>query len=79
MSHMACKDHGRRVVCVKNNTVWVHRNGDGSKCDSFWMQSGKNIFSRDFKQSTLDHNIAEFVTIINRIVDREAQLRGLVP
>jgi len=33
MSKLKCDKHGRRVVSGK--TGWIHRTGDGSKCDSF--------------------------------------------
>lgn len=40
---LKCQDHERRVVVLESGTV-VHRNGDGSKCNSFAISIGERVF-----------------------------------
>ena len=44
MAHMACVDHGRRVVFTTKSII--HRNGDGSPCDSKLFKIGEVERSR---------------------------------
>lgn len=36
---LKCQDHERRVVVLESGTV-VHRNGDGSRCNTFALTIG---------------------------------------
>ncbi len=50
MTHYACVKHSRRIVHV-NGKTWVHRNGDGSRCDTeFFRQGGIKFDARTFER-----------------------------
>lgn len=42
MAHLRCDKHQRRVVVISDGTQ-VHRNGDGSKCDSPTLTIGSRL------------------------------------
>lgn len=87
MSHMRCEKHSRRVVEVgklsgkkvlPGETVFHHRNGDGSKCDSEIIICGTRLWARHPMWHPLDEtpreaSLMEMVAVINRIADREAE------
>ena len=77
---MRCEKHSRRVVGVtksQTETVFVHRNGDGSKCDSSVIVCGTRRYSvnpwRLLDKTPEEESMLEMVAIINRIADREAE------